>query len=87
MQVIGFGATSEGGSTSNVLKKLDTEFQRIASCQGTYPGVEFATHVCGNVDNAGDCQGEDNALLVEFLVHDISTSSDIATNSIFLACR
>ena len=57
MTVIGYGRVSEGGRVSQVLKKLGTFFQTIESCQGTYPNVEFGTHVCGNVDNSGDCQG------------------------------
>ena len=58
MTVIGYGAVSEGGRVSSVLKKLGTFFQTTDTCQDTYPNVEFGTHVCGNVDDAGDCQGE-----------------------------
>lgn len=56
LTVIGFGTTREGGSTSNVLKKLDTFFETIPECKKNYD-VEFGTHVCGDVNNAGDCQG------------------------------
>ncbi|CAB9506100.1 Plasminogen (Fragment) [Seminavis robusta] len=65
LQVVGFGATKEGGSTSNVLKKLGTYFQTIESCQGNYGNVEFGTHVCGNVDNEGDCQGDSGGPLFD----------------------
>jgi hypothetical protein len=57
LKVIGFGATSEGGRLSTVLKKLDTFLETISNCQVNYPDVEFGTHVCGNVENEGDCQG------------------------------
>lgn len=57
MTVIGYGAVSEGGRVSDVLKKLGTFFQTTDTCQGNYPNVEFGTHVCGNVDDSGDCQG------------------------------
>jgi hypothetical protein len=57
LTVIGFGATSEGGMLSGTLKKLGTHFETISNCKANYPAVEFGTHVCGDVDNAGDCQG------------------------------
>ena len=57
LNVIGFGTTSEGGSLSNVLKKLGTFFVPINTCDNNYPAVEFGTHLCANVDNQGDCQG------------------------------
>lgn len=57
LTVIGYGATSQGGRVSNVLKKLGTFFQTTTTCQSNYPNVEFGTHVCGNVDDFGDCQG------------------------------
>ena len=57
LRVVGYGATSEGGSVSNVLKKLDTSFESISTCRENYPDVQDGVHVCGNVDNAGDCQG------------------------------
>jgi secreted trypsin-like serine protease len=57
LTVIGFGATSEGGRVSSVLKELDTFFETIDNCQINYPDVEEGTHVCGDVDFQGDCQG------------------------------
>lgn len=57
LNVIGFGATREGGSVSPVLKELGTFFETIESCQNTYPDVRKGVHVCADVANQGDCQG------------------------------
>lgn len=65
LQVIGFGVTSEGGQLSTVLKKLDTAFETIDTCQLTYLNVEQGTHICGNVDGAGDCQGDSGGPLFD----------------------
>lgn len=67
LRVVGYGATSQGGPVSNVLKKMDTAFYSISTCQANYPNVESGTHVCGNVDNEGDCQGTFNEMKQQIL--------------------
>lgn len=62
LTVIGFGATSEGGRVSSVLRELDTYFETIENCQEHYPDVEAGTQVCGDVDFEGDCQGNLSSL-------------------------
>lgn len=55
--MIGFGATSEGGSESNVLKQVETYFVTISNCSDNYNVVE-GTNLCANAGNQGDCQGD-----------------------------
>lgn len=65
LTVIGFGATSENGDTSNVLKKLGTFFETIDNCKLNYPEVEKNVQLCADVDNQGDCQGDSGGPLFD----------------------
>lgn len=83
LRVVGYGATSQGGPVSNVLKKMDTAFYSISTCQANYPNVESGTHVCGNVDNEGDCQGDSGGPL--FSTAD-GTSTQVGIVSYGIGC-
>jgi hypothetical protein len=60
LTAIGFGLTSTGGSVASTLQKVDTEFVTTSDCQATYSNgaVESDDHICADVRNAGDCNGD-----------------------------
>lgn len=60
LTVMGFGLTQPDGSISNTLQKLETSFVTTQDCQATYGSnvVNSADHICADVANAGDCNGD-----------------------------
>lgn len=59
LTVIGFGLTSNEGSTASALQKLTTSFVSIENCQETYSAtvVNPEDHICADVSNAGGTLG------------------------------
>jgi len=60
LTVIGFGATSEGGSGSNKLQKVAVPTNSNQQCQSQYSGIDERIHLCAGFQQGGkdSCQGD-----------------------------
>lgn len=60
LNVIGFGLVKDNGNIANSLQKLTTSFVSSENCQKTYSSsvVTSDDHICADVSNAGDCNGD-----------------------------
>jgi secreted trypsin-like serine protease len=61
--IVGWGTTSEGGSTPNTLQKAQVPIVSDASCEQSYEddgGIDPATMICAGFPNGGvdTCQGD-----------------------------
>ena len=66
---IGYGATSEGGSQSSVLREVTINYVDHSTCNGasSYAGeIDEATMICAGVDGGGkdSCQGDSGGPLL-----------------------
>jgi len=59
-QIVGFGATSEGGDTPDTLQKAQVPIVADADCAKTYSGFEAQTQICAGYPQGGvdTCQGD-----------------------------
>lgn len=66
LTVIGFGKLSNGGSISETLQKVGTNYVPTETCQQSYSDVIVRPvfHICGDVMNKGDCQGDSGGPLL-----------------------
>ena len=72
--VMGWGATSEGGSGSNRLLKVNVPFISDATCAangGLYDNLDPATELCAGYDGGGkdSCQGDSGGPMVKKLAN------------------
>jgi trypsin len=60
LTVIGWGATREGGSGANTLRKVNVSLQSASSCSSAYPGEITGNMFCAGEVNGGkdSCQGD-----------------------------
>lgn len=80
--VFGWGATSEGGAASDVLRKADVQVIGDQDCQSAYPQYRGDRMVCAGVPQGGidSCQGDSGGPLVAGgkLIGIVSTGSGCA---------
>ena len=63
--VTGWGATSEGGNSSDVLLQVDLPIVSNEACSASYPDSIFDSHLCaGGVQGQDSCQGDSGGPLV-----------------------
>jgi Trypsin len=60
LRVIGWGTTTEGGSTSDVLRKVDVPRVSSVDCNAAYPGQITGSMFCGGLPEGmkDSCQGD-----------------------------
>jgi len=67
--VIGFGATSEGGSGSNILQEVKVQAYSHSTCVNQYGNkIKRAVHLCAGVNGGGkdSCQGDSGGPIFDF---------------------
>lgn len=65
LTVMGFGATSEGGSGSNSLLKVEVPFKTNAQCEDAYGNeVETSVMFCAGEGGKDSCQGDSGGPIV-----------------------
>lgn len=67
LTVIGFGATSEGGSGSSRLQKVQVPANPHSVCAAQYQGVQRDIHLCAGFTSGGkdSCQGDSGGPIFE----------------------
>ena len=66
VKVLGWGATSEDGSSSNVLQEVTVPVTSEASCQLAYTDIDYDIQICAGLPNGGrdSCQGDSGGPLL-----------------------
>ena len=66
VKVLGWGATSEDGSSSNVLQEVIVPVTTEAFCQQAYTDIDYDVQICAGLPNGGrdSCQGDSGGPLL-----------------------